>query len=188
MILKASCIPKQCRQGKRETLARHTSASSHSHGSVAGTLLCSQSALGWKRSVVRAGEVRQPRKWQPVWYWEQRQWFTGGTGDGNHTACRHAACTHVNGAEEMWQEKTKQKVCHMICNNEYLVVKSHPTSASGGQQKQIVTDRVRQTWTDTEEEPETAPSLELLIIFTLDGQEANCANSHPHTQMCILPL
>lgn len=39
LALKSSCIPKQFRQGKRETLARHTSASSHSHGSVAGAMV-----------------------------------------------------------------------------------------------------------------------------------------------------
>lgn len=64
----------QCRQSKRETLARHTNAKSHSHGSVPGTLVvcCAPSlleeVLGWKKSVVRPGEVRQPRKWQPMWY------------------------------------------------------------------------------------------------------------------------
>lgn len=38
------------------------------------------------------------------------------------TLYRQPACLHMNGAEEMWQEKTKQKVCHMTCNNKYLVV------------------------------------------------------------------
>ena len=47
---------------------------------------------------------------------------TEGAGDGNCTVCRHAAWLHINGAEEMWQEKTKQKVCHMTCDNKYRVV------------------------------------------------------------------
>lgn len=47
---------------------------------------------------------------------------TEDAGDGKHTVCRHAAWPHINGAEEMWQEKTKQKVRHMTCNNKYHVV------------------------------------------------------------------
>lgn len=54
-----------------------------------------------------------------------------GTGDGNRTVCRHAAWFRINGAEEMWQEKTKQKVCHMTCNNKYHVVQPHPMSPCG---------------------------------------------------------
>ena len=41
---------------------------------------------------------------------------------GNRTVCGHTAWLHISGAGEMWQEKTKQKVCHMTCNNKYCVV------------------------------------------------------------------
>lgn len=53
-------------QGEMEILAGRVGATNHRHGIrglTMGCLLCTRSALGWK-SVVRPGEVRQPRQWE----------------------------------------------------------------------------------------------------------------------------
>lgn len=67
----------------------------------------------------------------------------------NHAVCRRIAWLHINGAEEMWQQKIKQKVLHVTCNSKYRVSKPHARTPSCGQKKQILSGKVRQTRTDT---------------------------------------
>lgn len=66
----------------------------------------------------------------------------------NRPVCRHIAWLHINEAEEMWQQKTKQTVCHVTCNSKYCVSKPHARTPSCGQKKQILSGKVRQTRTD----------------------------------------